>query len=417
MIWLSHAQPLRVVSVLGALLAGTWVPLRWIGFNPPQFLEIIFDILISFVSVVNIHLFFADKKLALNRLKNWANLGLGFDLLCVFPLSVALFAPGDPSLEWVLSLNVFSARHVRNIRPLLDGFPSLQPVTYRLVPVILFLPLMVHLLACGWIWLGSGTIGPDPDSMLTYVRAVYWTLTTLTTVGYGDIAAKTIPQMLYACTTQIMGVGVFGYIISNVAGILARSDAAREHHMDNLDKVETFLNHHQVSPGLRQKIRKYYHYVWMHKRGYQDSTLISDLPSKIQSELIRQINQPIIEKVPFLKGADEDFLEDLMLKLETRILTPGEKIFKSGDEGDALYIIHKGEIEILTPEDSPIATLSEGAFFGEIALISDRPRTATARAHGFCEVYQLRKESFLQVVNSHPHFRDHLHQTMQSRAN
>ena len=409
-------QFLRIISVAGAFLAGAWVPMRWIGYLPPPALEIIFDFFISIASIINVYIYFKTTQKNPKQFSSWLNIGLGLDLLCVFPLSVALFYSEDPSLIWVLSLNVFSARHVNNIRPFLDGFPSLKPVTYRLVPLILFLPLMVHLIASGWIYLGNGTAGIEGDPVLNYVRAFYWTLTTLTTVGYGDISAKTIPQMFYACATQITGVGVFGFIISNVAGILARSDAAREHHMDNLDKVETFLNHHKVSGGLRHKIRQYYHYVWIHKKGYQDSTLLSDLPKKIQSELIMQINQSIVEKVPFLKGADEDFLEELMLKIETRILTPKEKIFKAGEDGDALYIVHKGSVDILTAEGNHIATLGEGAFFGEIALISDKPRSATAISHEFCEVYQLKKVAFQEVVNTHPHFKGHLEEIMKDRA-
>jgi voltage-gated potassium channel len=134
-------------------------------------------------------------------------------------------------------------------------FDGLHPVAFRLIPLALSMPLLVHMIACCWIFLGSGTAGPDNDKVLEYVKAMYWTFTTLTTVGYGHISAKTIPQMMFASGTQVVGVAVFGYVLSNVASLLARLDASREHHMNLLDKVEAYMRHNHLPPKLRSGVR------------------------------------------------------------------------------------------------------------------------------------------------------------------
>lgn len=413
---MDRIQYLRLSSIAGAFLVGFWIPIRLIGFQPAASLEIAFDLLVSAVSVINLYLHFRDSKKDARNWRSWMNVSVFVDVICTMPFSLIAFALNDRSLDGILLVNLLTARHIRQIRPFLDCFDSLQPMTYRLVPLFLSLPLIVHVIACGWIALGSGTAGPDPDHILTYVKSVYWTFTTLTTVGYGDIAAKTIPQMLYACVVQVTGVGVFGFILSNVAGLLARSDAAREHHMDNLDRVETFMRLHRTPDELRSKIRSYYHYMWVNKKGYQDDTLMGDLPAKIQSELILHINRPIIQKVSFLQDADSELLEELMHEMKPRVFVPGERIFKAGDEGDALYFIQSGAVEIVSRENNLIATLGEGACFGEMALISNSPRSATARAAGFTDTFVLHKEAFDRVTRTHPQFRDHLHEVMNQRA-
>lgn len=415
---MNRLQWLRLFSILGAFLAGFWLPIRMIGYIPPVALEVFFDLMISAISAINVYLYILDHReiSAKERQVTLASrMGLALDFVCLLPLSLFAFVAFETTLEAVLLLNLLCVRHVRRIKPFLDHFASLQPITYRLIPVFVFLPLLVHLVACGWIALGSGTAGADTDKVMEYAKAIYWAFTTLTTVGYGDIAAKTIPQMLYACVVMVTGVGVFGFILSNVASLLSRGDAAREHHMDNLDRVETFMRLHHIPLDLRGHIREYYHYMWTTKKGYNDQSLLEGLPGKIQSELWFFINRSIIEKVPFLKGADPEMIEDLMNQLQPRVFVPGERIFRIDEVGDALYFIHAGQVEVVARDHGVIARLGEGAFFGEMALISDKPRNATVRAASFCDIYVLQRQSFERVVAAYPNFRSHLEEIVQSR--
>jgi hypothetical protein len=413
---MDYLQYLRLTSIAGAFLVGFWIPVRLIGFHPPMGLEIFFDLVVSLVSVINIYLYFNSTEKSPRDWKSWLSVSLFFDVVCFLPLSLVAFLLFDQTAEWLLLLNLLSARHIRHIKPFLDGFDSLKPITYRLIPILVMYPLLVHIIACGWISLGSGTAGNDPDQLLTYVKSIYWTFTTLTTVGYGDISARTIPQMLYACGVQVVGVGVFGFILSNVAGLLARSDAAREHHMDNLDKIETFMKLHRTPMELRGKIRSYYHYMWINKKGYRDESLIEELPAKIQSELFLHINQPIIQKVSFLKRASPELIEELMCELKPRIFVPGERIFKIGDIGDSLYFIQSGQVDIISIDGNKLATLGEGSFFGEMALLSDSPRSATAVASEYCDIFALHRKSFEQVTKSYPEFRNHIEEVMIKRS-
>lgn len=405
------AQTLRLISVAGAFFLGFWIPVRLLGYSASPVIDLSANFSVSLVAAINIFLYFKTSGLDARKRGSWLNLSLLIDLGCVIPFS--LIAPHF--MTQILLMNLLCARHIGQVKTFLNAFDSLPPISHRMIPILLTLPLLVHLVACGWIALGSGTAGIDADPMLTYVKGVYWAFTTLTTVGYGDISAKSVPQMLYACLTQVAGVGVFGFILSNVASMLTRADAARERHMDNLDKIETFMRTHSIAGDLKSKTRAYYHYLWTSKKGYQDQSLLEGLPNKLQSELFLFINKSIIEKVPFLKGASPELIEALMNKLEPRIFVPGEKIFKAGDPGDALYLIQSGEVEILTPDLKTIARLGDGAFFGEMALLTEKPRNATARAVRYCDTYLIHRESFNEVTRTYPDFLVHMKEVMQLR--
>lgn len=410
-------RPLQAFSIFGSLIVGLWTPIRLLGIFQYAAADLLFDLFIPIVAAANVALHFLEHHRSPREWKTWLRPSMLADLACVIPWAMIdhFFLPGGG--QSLMLINFLGVRHVWRVKGFLEEFASLPPILYRLVPIGVTMPLLVHMLSCAWIAMGSGTAGPDPEHRgVEYIKAEYWAFTTLTTVGYGDISAKTPGQMLFASIVQITGVGVFGFVISNVAAMLSRMDAAREHHMESLDKIETYMNSHKIPPELRAKVRDYYQYLWKHHKGYQDNTLLQDLPSKMQSEMFLYINKSVIERIPFFQGASEDLLEDLMNSLTPRIFVPGERIFHVDEPGDAMYIVHSGGVDILTREGKAIASLESGAFFGEMALITNGRRTATARAKGYTYAYVLEKSSFQDAIDTYPEFRKHVEEMAQARS-
>ncbi|MGC1712645.1 MAG: cyclic nucleotide-binding domain-containing protein [Methyloceanibacter sp.] len=81
----------------------------------------------------------------------------------------------------------------------------------------------------------------------------------------------------------------------------------------------------------------------------------------------------------------------------------GEVVFAEGDEGDKMYVIRSGEVEILR-DGHVVETLAPGGIFGEMALIDGSPRAATARAKTACDVAPITEKSFLFLVHETPFF-------------
>jgi CRP/FNR family cyclic AMP-dependent transcriptional regulator len=99
-----------------------------------------------------------------------------------------------------------------------------------------------------------------------------------------------------------------------------------------------------------------------------------------QAQLVR-LN--ILEKVPLFAGLSRRQLGKLLVKFFEKDYAPGETIFNEGEPGKALFIILGGNVSIcraLDQEEELLATLSTGGYFGELALIDDQPRFASARA-------------------------------------
>jgi CRP/FNR family transcriptional regulator, cyclic AMP receptor protein len=104
-------------------------------------------------------------------------------------------------------------------------------------------------------------------------------------------------------------------------------------------------------------------------------------------------------------GVDDTELEALARQMRSRKYRSDETIFHQDDPGDALYIVTAGAVKIVLPsaedgEPAIMATLGPGDFFGALALLDGAPRSATAVAFGKTETLVLRREAFLELVDS-----------------
>ena|SRR5437867_6165491 len=98
---------------------------------------------------------------------------------------------------------------------------------------------------------------------------------------------------------------------------------------------------------------------------------------------------------------------------------PGEIIFRKGESGDVAYFVQLGEVEVLEEEggvESSIAVLSTGEYFGEMALLSNAPRNATARARTAARLAVLGKGNFLTMLRVMPHVHEDIMKTVKERA-
>jgi voltage-gated potassium channel len=407
-------------NVLAALAATVWIPLRMVyfrDFSGGGAVDYAIDFSAAVLMVINQWPRFArSSRVAGALLVAGGGWSLAADFAVAFPLFSVLHPFLGARAEYALVIKLLMFRRIFSIHLLLDEFADLHPVLVRLIPLGFIVPLVINLLACGWSWLGSGSAGPSPDREMNYVRAAYWTITTLATVGYGDITPETKAQMVYASLTMLVGIGFFGYVLGNIASLLVRLDAAREAHLETLSRVDSFMRGNAMPARLRSRVREYYRYVWKSHQGHDVNAILEDLPPKLRADVSLFLNAEMIENVPILKGADRRLLEELVIELKPRVIIPGEEFFCAGDPGDGMYFILHGAVEIVAADGTVLATLGPGSFFGEAALVAARPRNAAARAVGYGDVFFLKREAFERVLSHHPDFREQVYAVAATRT-
>ena len=261
--------------------------------------------------------------------------------------------------------------------------------------------LITHWLSCGWHSLSH--VAVQPDFATNYIDSLYWAITTLTTVGYGDIIPVSNPQKVYAIFVQVMGFGVFTFVIATVASRLMRKDPARIRYEENIENLTALMHYRTLPRHLKTKIINFYKYMWQQRLGYDESSFLESLPDNLQTEVALYLKKEVIEKVSLFKGSSQEFKREIALLLKPVFVTPDDYIFKAGDIGDEMYFVVAGELNTLTQTENRIlTTLKAGDFFGEIALFKNQNRSATVKALTYCDIYSLDKTAFDKVVMKYP---------------
>jgi voltage-gated potassium channel len=294
------------------------------------------------------------------------------------------------------------------------GDTNVNPAILRLSQLVFWILLAAHVISCGWMLIAGNPDGLAPRDR--YIEAFYWTITTLTTIGYGDITPSGSAQIAFVVLIEILGAGMYGLVIGNIANLIANIDVAKTQYREKLDKVSAFLKYRNIPGDLQRKINNYYTYLWESRRGYAESSVLDDLPDPLKVSVSLFLNKEIIEKVPIFEKASDDLIRDIIMNLQPVVFTPEDYIVRAGETGFDMFFISKGSVDVVSPNERMVyATLRDGQFFGEIALLLSTPRTATIKAREYCDLYRLDKETFDRVVSRYPEFAETIQELAESR--
>ncbi len=196
----------------------------------------------------------------------------------------------------------------------------------------------------------------QPKLFGTIPNAMWWAISTLTTVGYGDAVPVTALGRIIAGITMIIGLGLFALPVGIVATGFVESIHRR-------DFVVTF--------GM-------------------------------------------LARVPLFQGFDAKTVAELMNLLRAQSVRRGAVLSAEGERAAAMYFVLEGEVEV----DMPGHKLHFGAgdFFGELALLHEQMRAATITSVAPTRILSLTNEDFEQLLRHHPHLRPGMRKIARARA-
>ena len=131
----------------------------------------------------------------------------------------------------------------------------------------------------------------------------------------------------------------------------------------------------------------------------------------------------LLAKSDLMRHLPAEQIEQILPRICELQLKAGDILFRAGDTGDALYIVARGKVEVLTEPATegkiatgPIAVLGEGHAFGEMSLLSGGPRTATIRAAENSDLLRIGKQDFEELIAADDELADAVKRISHQRA-
>ncbi|KAL4469022.1 hypothetical protein ABPG73_019790 [Tetrahymena malaccensis] len=379
---------------------------------------VIFDLIVR----INTGFFQREKfvKSRIKIIKKYISSDFTYDFLGVIAIvSFTLFPDNFQKLSLLIILKLMSIqkKFIYIEDSLFHNF-TLRNVI-KLLKLVFTIFVFSHLFACGWIFTGRQN---DQQSWIiknnlqnsewsdVYVRAIYFALVTMNTIGYGDITAINTEETIFCSIVMILACGMFGYSLNQIGRIFEilfrDSDCLRE----NIAIMNTYMKQKQISQSLQFQIRQYLQYYWNESKAIekrQQTDLINALSRQLQQQLQVDANKLVLKDVNILsQNFSEDLLKQTVNIIKELNSTPDEIIFSEGEFSDqnCLYFIEKGKCELFlnkSNSNQSIKILNKGEYFGSYGFFTGSQRLCGVRSVGFCTLLYITRDDFLYLCKQY----------------
>ena len=409
--------------------------LGWFIANRVVDVIFICDMLITFQTAIQDGtLLITDRKIvAIHYIKTWFLI----DLLSSVPFDVILFfmqqgetnsqSDGSGVERSAKLLRVFKIVRILRLIKFQRIFLTLEMamgVNFSIMSVVKFLfsiAMFAHLLACVLVaidyqssenWIITAVerqnLNDIDDSIgNTYIAALYWAISTISSVGYGDIAASTDGERWFSCLAMILGGVMFTYGLTHIVNLVADMNKNESKLFELLEHVEEWAAYYDFPEHLVKDIKQYFRYkadfVFAH-----ENDLLESLTGSMKRKICEFGKGSIIRNLPMFHDCSESLISEILLIITTEFAVPHSLVMTQGSISTQMFIIRKGKCacyrgKLKDSPDTSVVALTNGQSFGEVSfLLRNVTRIVSVVALTWVDLFVIDKKDFQHLMKYYP---------------
>ncbi|XP_045027334.1 potassium voltage-gated channel subfamily H member 6 isoform X5 [Daphnia magna] len=405
------------------------------GDDPIVIIDLLVDVMFIIDILINFRTTFVNNndevvshpgKIAVHYFRGWFLI----DLVAAIPFDLLLFGSDTDEQTTTLIGLLKTARLLRLVRVArkIDRYSEYGAAVLLLLMATF--ALIAHWLACIWFAIGNAerpllrakigwldhlanathqfytannTGGPGIKSR--YVTALYFTFSSLTSVGFGNVSPTTDCEKIFTICVMLVGSLMYASIFGNVSAIIQRLYSGTARYHTQMLRVKEFIRFHQVPNPLRQRLEEYFQHAWTYTNGIDLNLVLKGFPEGLQADMCLHLNRHLLNDCPAFQGASPGCLRALSMKFKTTHAPPGDTLVHRGDVLSSLHFISRGSIEILK-DDIVMAILGKDDIFGENPCIYPTigKSSCNIRALTYCDLHKISRDDLLDVLELYPEF-------------
>uniref|UniRef100_A0A3B5BER5 Potassium voltage-gated channel subfamily H member 1-like n=2 Tax=Stegastes partitus TaxID=144197 RepID=A0A3B5BER5_9TELE len=248
--------------------------------------------------------------------------------------------------------------------------------------------------------------GPSKDSV--YITSLYFTMTSLTSIGFGNIAPNTDGEKIFAVAMMMIGSLLYATIFGNVTTIFQQMYANTNRYHEMLNSVRDFLKLYQVPKGLSERVMDYIVSTWSMSRGIDTDKVLQICPKDMRADICVHLNRKVFKEHPAFRLASDGCLRALAMEFQTIHSAPGDLIYHAGESVDSLCFVVSGSLEVIQ-DDEVVAILGKGDVFGDVFWkeMTLAQSCANVRALTYCDLHIIKRDALQKVLEFYSNFANH----------
>jgi hypothetical protein len=295
----------------------------------------------------------------------------------------------------------------------------INSLVLRIFRYLIFLLILVTWLSS--IWLHIGMIDSSAEGWINryelagktiadkFLFSTYWTITTLTSVGYGDFTPRTRPELIHSIITMCIGVIVIAFAIGNIITIIKELNHGRSEYEIKQAGMRRYLALNGVHPETILKFQQFGNFLWDNYRGVMPDRLLSDLPVSLRRIITEEILEGAIESIPLLRETSFHLRSSLIMLMKAEVFQPGGMILPEQEIGDEIIFMISGQARIesehlKTSNINPI--FGPGDHFGELSFFLEERRNCRVVALDYVQAFVLDRDAFNEISRRDSSFKD-----------
>lgn len=201
-----------------------------------------------------------------------------------------------------------------------------------------------------------------------YISAIYWAMTTITTVGYGDITPSSDAERVYTTISMVVGGAFYGYVVGSITSLVQYSDLNTSAYYDRMDLIHAWLTHHEMPVRMKRIIRGHFKSYLTERSAVNEADIWHDLTPQLQMDVAEFIIHDDVKNNPLFDGMSVGSVVQLQAILQPVTATLGTKVVTIGQVGSAMYIVVSGFL-LMEAAFERQEKLGPGQSFGEEVLL------------------------------------------------
>jgi len=296
---------------------------------------------------------------------------------------------------------------------------------FRMVKLLSIAFIVAHWLACFGCAIDCTSLdvyfdprGGMSSSTQKYLAGIYWAMTTLSTVGYGDITPQTDAERAYAMAAMVIGGSLYGYVVGSVTSIVTDRDVNAHAYHERMELIQSWLDRHsEIEATVRRRIRKHFKRALSAKSVMDDSTVVNELSPELRADTALFLVHARVRRHPMLEGVRREnagkALAELVSVLQKSHIIINEFIVRAGDPGIGMYILvqgcarydqgHKWQPPGIQASVKRFQHMIEGDSFGEEILFNlATTYSYTIKTISDCEFHWISSKGFRKHFENMP---------------